>query len=83
MERFPKELASAVVGVFPRGDPYTAMWDQADGKTLERGADECQSSDNAAMSTMFAMMKTYTGIERSLGRVVGSLDQAREDKRQL
>jgi uncharacterized protein YbaP (TraB family) len=32
---------------------------------------------------MFAMMKTYVGLERSLGRVIGSLDQAREDRRQL
>jgi hypothetical protein len=22
--------------VFPRADPYTAVWDQADGKALER-----------------------------------------------
>jgi hypothetical protein len=27
MERFPEELASAVAGVFPRGDPYTVVWD--------------------------------------------------------
>jgi hypothetical protein len=26
MERSPEELASAITGVFPRGDPYTAMW---------------------------------------------------------
>jgi SMC interacting uncharacterized protein involved in chromosome segregation len=69
--------------VFPRADPYTAVWDQADGKALERGLEECQNSDNTAMSTMFAMMKTYVGLERSLGRVIGSLDQAREDRRQL
>jgi hypothetical protein len=36
MERFPEELAGAVAGVFPRADPYTAVWDQADGKALER-----------------------------------------------
>jgi hypothetical protein len=83
MVRFLEELAGAVAGVFPRVDPYTAVWDQADGKALERGADECQSSDNAAMSAIFAMMKTYASLERSLGRVVGSLDQVREDRRQL
>jgi hypothetical protein len=38
MERFPEERACAVVGVFPRGDPYTTVWDQPKGKALERGS---------------------------------------------
>ena len=40
MDRFPHELAAAVVGVFPRGDPATAVWDQAEGRALERGLGE-------------------------------------------
>jgi hypothetical protein len=83
MERFLEELAGAVARVFPRADPYTTVWDHANGKTLERGLEECQNSDNTAMSAMFAMMKTYADLERSLGRVIGSLDQAREDRCQL
>jgi hypothetical protein len=80
MERFPEKLAGTVARVFPRADPYTMVWDQAEGKALERGPDECQNSDNIAMSAIFAMMKTYAGIERSLGQVIGSLDQAHGDR---
>jgi hypothetical protein len=83
MERFPEELATTIARVFPRGDPYTAVWGQPEWKALERGPNECQNSDNTTMSAMFAMMKTYAGLERSLGRVVGLLDQAHEDRRQL
>ena len=73
MDRFPQELAAAVAGVFLRGDPATAVWDQAEGRALERGPGECQNSDNMAMSTMFAVMKTYDGLERSLRSVSGAL----------
>ena len=40
MERFPQELAVAVARVFPRGDPATTVWDQAEGRALERGLGE-------------------------------------------
>ena len=83
MDRFPQELATAVAGVFPRGDLTTAVWDQAEGRALERGLGECQNSDNMAMSTMVAVMKTYDGLERSLRCMSGALSQARDDRRQL
>jgi hypothetical protein len=83
MERFLEELARAPIGVFPRGDPYTAVWNQPKGKALERGSDECQYSDNAATSAMFAMMKTYASLERSFGCLAGSLGQALDEKRQV
>ena len=73
MDRFPQELATAIAGVFPRGDPATAVWDQAEGRALERGSVESQNSENMAMSTMFAVMKTYDGLERSLRSVSGAL----------
>ena len=40
MDRFPQELAAAIVGVFPRGDPSTNSWQQARGRSLEIGAAE-------------------------------------------
>jgi hypothetical protein len=36
-----------------------------------------------AMSSMFAMMKTYVVLEHSFGHLVGSLGQALDDKRQM
>ena len=73
MERFPQELAHAFAGVFPRSDPYTTVWDQSEANAHERSADEDQHSDNIAMSAMYALMKTYRGLERCLGRLSGSL----------
>jgi hypothetical protein len=58
MERSLDVLAHAIARVFPRGDPYTLVGSQSKGKALERGIDECQSSDNTTMSAMFEMMKT-------------------------
>ena len=66
-----------------RGDPATAVWDQAKGRALERGPGESQDSNNMAMSTMFAVMKTYDGLERSLRCVSGALSQAHDNSRQL
>ena len=83
MERFPQELAHAFAGVFPRGDPYTSVWDQSEVNALERSADEDQHSDSAAMSAMHALMKTYGGLERCLGRLSGSLLTVQDEKRQL
>ena len=83
MERFPQELAHAFAGVFPRGDPYTLVWDQSEVNALERSADEDQHSDGAAMSAMYALMKTYGGLERCLGRLSGSLLTVQDEKRQL
>jgi len=81
MERFPQELAHAFVGAFPRGDPYTLVWDQSEVNALERSADEDQHSDSATMSAMFALMKTYGCLERCLGRLSGSLLTVQDEKR--
>ena len=83
MERFPQELAHALAGVFPRGDPYTLVWDQSKVNALERSADEDQHSDSTAMSAMFALMKTYGGLEHCLGCLSGSLLTVQDEKRQL
>ena len=82
MDRFPQELAAALVGVFPRGNPSTDSWQQARGRSLEIGAAEGQNSDNPAMSAMFAMMRVLDGVEGSLRRVSGALGHAHEDQRQ-
>jgi len=83
MARFPQELAHAFAGVFPRSDPYTPVWDPSKVNALERSADEDQHSDSAAMSAMYALMKTYGGMERCLGRLSGSLLTVQDEKRQL
>ena len=70
MERIPQELAHAFSGVFPRGDPYSSVWDQSKVNALERDVDEDQHSDSTAMSAMFAMMKTYGGSRALLGTLV-------------
>jgi len=62
MERFPQELAHAFAVVFPRGDPYTSVWDQSEVNALERSADVDQHSGSATMSAMYALMKTYGGL---------------------
>jgi len=62
MERLLQELAHAFAGVFPRGDPYTSVWDQSGVNALERSVDEDQHSDRTTMSAMFALMKTYGGL---------------------
>jgi hypothetical protein len=61
MERFLGELAIAIARVFPRGDPYTSVWNQPKGGALEGGSVEHQYSDNAAMSALFAMIKGIQG----------------------
>jgi hypothetical protein len=48
---------------------------------LEIGEAEEQNSDNLAMSAMFAVMKTFDGVEGSLRRVFGALGQAHDDRR--
>jgi hypothetical protein len=35
MERFPQELAAAIVGVFLRGNSSTDSWQQVKGRSLE------------------------------------------------
>ena len=69
--------------MLPHGDPYTSVWDQSKVDALERSADEDQHSDSTAMSAMFALMKTYGGLERCLGRLSGSLLTVQDEKRQL
>jgi hypothetical protein len=83
MDRFPQELAAAIVGVFSRGNPSTNSWQQVRGRSLEISVAEAQNSDNPAMSAMFAVMKAFDGVEGSLRRVSGALGQARDDRRQL
>jgi hypothetical protein len=83
MDRFPQELATAIIGVFPRGNPSTDSWQQARERSREISAAEAQNSDNLAMSAMFAVMKAFDGVEGSLRRVSGALGQAHDDRRQL
>jgi hypothetical protein len=73
MDRFPQELAAAIVGVFSRGNPSTDSWQQARGRSLKIGAAEAQNSDNPAMSAMFAVMKAFDRVKDSLRRVSGAL----------
>jgi hypothetical protein len=73
MDRFPQELAVAIVGVFLRGNPSTNSWRQARGRSLEISAAEAQNSDNPAMSAMFAVMKAFDGVEGSLQHVSSAL----------
>jgi hypothetical protein len=40
MDRFPQELAVAIIGVFSRENPSTNSWQQARGRSLEIGAAE-------------------------------------------
>jgi hypothetical protein len=40
MDRFPQELAAAIVGVLTRGNPSTDSWQQARGRSLEVSAEE-------------------------------------------
>jgi hypothetical protein len=81
MDRFPQELAAAIVGVFPRGNPSTDSWQQVRGRSLEISAAEAQNSDNPAMSAMCIVMKAFDGVEGSLRRVSGALGRARDDRR--
>jgi uncharacterized protein YlxW (UPF0749 family) len=83
MDRFPQELAAAMVGVFSRGNPPTDSWQQARGRSLEMGAAERQNSDNPAMSAMFAVIRAFDGVEGSLRCVSSALGQACNDRRQL
>jgi hypothetical protein len=48
MDCFPQELAIAIVGVFPKGNPSTDSWQQARGRSREISAAEAQNSDNPA-----------------------------------
>jgi septal ring factor EnvC (AmiA/AmiB activator) len=72
-----------MVRVFSRGNPSTDSWQQDRGRSLEIGTTEVQNSDNHAMSAMFAVMKTFDGVEGSLRRVSSALGQARDDRHQL
>ena len=69
--------------MFHRGDPYTSVWDQSEGSAPKRSADEDQHSDSTAMSAMFAMLKTYGGLEHCLVHLSGSLLTVQDEKRQL
>jgi hypothetical protein len=66
-------LAAAIVGVFPRGNPSTDLWQQARGRSLEISVAKAHNSDNPAMSAMFAVMKAFNGVEGSMRHVSGAL----------
>jgi hypothetical protein len=63
MSRFTNELAAALAGTFPRDDPRDAIWVQPQESALVRGPNEGQSSDNHAMSAMYAAIRAYQGLE--------------------
>jgi hypothetical protein len=71
MSRFPTELAAALAGTFPRDDPRDAIWVQPQGSALVRGPDEGRSSDNHAMSAMFAAIRAYEGLECTYWTLTG------------
>jgi hypothetical protein len=73
MDRFSQELAAAMARVFSWGNPSTDSWQQPRGRSLEIGATKAHNSDNHAMSAMFAVMKTFDGVEGSLRRVSSAL----------
>jgi hypothetical protein len=83
MDRFPQDLAVAIVGVFLRSNPSTDSWQQARGRSLEISVVEAQNSDNPAMSAMFAVTKAFDVVEGSLRRVSSDLGQACDNRRQL
>jgi septal ring factor EnvC (AmiA/AmiB activator) len=83
MDHFPQELVASMAGVFLRGNPSTNSCQQFRGRPLEIGAAEAQNSDNHVMSAMFAVIKTFDGVEGGLRHVSGALGQARDDRRQL
>jgi hypothetical protein len=73
MDRFPQELATAMVRVFSSGNPSINSWQQSRGRALEVGTYEVQNSDNLAMSAMFVVMKAFDGVEGILRHVSGAL----------
>jgi hypothetical protein len=76
LDRFPREIATAMPEVFLRGDIFNPKWDQAEGRALTRGDSEQQHSDTTASSAMFAVMQLYNNTEHSLGMVNNSLAKA-------
>jgi hypothetical protein len=73
VNRFLGEIATAMLGVFPRGDIFNPKWDQPEGRALTGGDSEQQRSDTTTSSVMFAMMQLYNNVERNLEVVNGSL----------
>jgi hypothetical protein len=71
MSRFPRELAAALAGTFPRDDPRDAIWVQPQGSALVKGPDEGQASDNHIMSAMFAAIRAYEGLECTYWTLTG------------
>jgi hypothetical protein len=83
MDDHPQELAVAMAGVFPKGEPYMNEWAQFRNDALERDPTEQRNSDNAAMSAMFAMTKTYRYAERCCGKMTVTSSEVKDQKRQL
>ncbi|KAL5647149.1 hypothetical protein ACJX0J_041504, partial [Zea mays] len=82
MDRFPRELAIAMLGVFPQGDTFNPKWEQPEGSALAEGGSEQQHSDTAASSAMFAVMQLYNNSERNLGMVNSSISVAQDELHQ-
>jgi hypothetical protein len=76
MDPFPREIATVIPRIFPRGDPFNPKWDQPEGRALIGGDSEQQYSDTVASSAMFAVMQLYNSSERNLEMVNGSLAMA-------
>ena len=73
LNRFPREIATAIPRVFPTGDIFSPKWDQPEGRSLTGGDSEQQHNDTTASNAMFAMMQLYNNMERSLEVVNGPL----------
>jgi hypothetical protein len=71
MSRFSNELAAALAGTFPRDDPRDAIWVHPQGSALVIGPSEGQTSDNHAMSTMYAAIKAYQSLECNYWTLTG------------
>jgi hypothetical protein len=76
LDRFPREIATIMRAIFPRGDPFNPKWDQPKGRALTGGDSEQQHSDTVASSAMFAVMQLYNSSERNLGMIDSSLTLA-------
>jgi hypothetical protein len=40
LDRFAREIATAIPGVFPRGDIFNPKWDQPEGRAVTEGDSE-------------------------------------------
>jgi hypothetical protein len=76
LDRFLREIATVMPGIFPRGDPFNPKWDQPEGRALTGGDNKQQHNDTTASSAMFAVMELYNNSEHNLGMVNSSIAMA-------